>query len=244
MTQPADPIETRAAISGAIQRADNDLVLSFLRVRRAIGLLGFFLPAALIAYSIGFGTGIRPSISDYYYTPMREVFVGTLSAIAVFLWSYEGYRPRPGEWLSDLMAARIASMGALAVALAPTLPDAPVLCTLSQCVLGDRAASIVHFAGAFAFFGALAAFCLVLFVRGAEDDPEKRASNRIYRACGWTILAALAAIALVHFGPAALTGRLAAFDLVFWLEVVATLAFAVSWLVKGDALRPVPADDA
>ena len=34
--------------SGAEQRVDNDLVLSFLRVRRAIGLLGFFLPVALV----------------------------------------------------------------------------------------------------------------------------------------------------------------------------------------------------
>ena len=38
---------------GARQRADNDLVLSFLRVRRAIGLLGFFLPAALILWGPG-----------------------------------------------------------------------------------------------------------------------------------------------------------------------------------------------
>ena len=137
MTQP-EPSETRAAeISGAIQRADNDLVLSFLRVRRAIGLLGFFLPAALIAYGLAFGGGILPSMSDYYYSPMREIFVGTLCAIAVFLWSYEGYRPRPGEWLSDLTAARTASVGALAVAWAPTLPDAPATCTISQCLLGD-----------------------------------------------------------------------------------------------------------
>ena len=73
MTQP-QPSETRAAeLSGAIQRADNDLVLSFLRVRRAIGLLGFFLPAALIAYGLAFGGGILPSMSDYYYSPMREI---------------------------------------------------------------------------------------------------------------------------------------------------------------------------
>ena len=243
MTQP-QPSETRAAeLSGAIQRADNDLVLSFLRVRRAIGLLGFFLPAALIAYGLAFGGGILPSMSDYYYSPMREIFLGTLCAIAVFLWSYEGYRPRPGEWLSDLMAARTASVGALAVAWAPTLPDAPAICTISQCLLGERTASIIHFAGAFVFFGALAAFCLVLFVRGPEDDAEKRASNRIYRCCGWTIVTCIAAIALVFFGPPRVGQPLAAVDAVFWLETFATVAFAVSWLVKGNALRPVAAGD-
>lgn len=248
MTDPApdpaldpglDPSETRAAaISGALQRADNDLVLSFLRVRRAIGLLGFFLPAALVAYAATLGGTLLPTMSDYHYTPMREIFVGTLSANAVFLWSYEGYRPRPGEVLSDRMAARTASLGALAVALAPTLPEAPAICTLSQCLLGDRAAALIHLAGATAFFGALAAFCLILFVRGTEDGREKRGSNRIYRVCGWTIVACLAAIAAIFVVPGA-AARLAPLRPVFWLETVATFAFAVSWLVKGDALRPV-----
>ena len=170
---------------------------------------------------------------------MREIFVGTLSAIAVFLWSYEGYRPQPGEWLSDLMAARTASLGALAVALSPTMPEGgPVLCTLSQCLLGDRAASLIHLAGAFVFFGALAAFCLVLFVRGNGADAEKRAANRLYRACGWTIAAALTGIAALFFLPDHITAPLMPLRPVFWLETLATLAFALSWLVKGDALTP------
>ena len=136
------------------------------------------------------------------------------------------------------MAARTASLGALAVALAPTLPEAPAICTLSQCLLGDRAAALIHLAGATAFFGALAAFCLVLFVRGTEDGREKRGSNRIYRVCGWTIVACLAAIAAIFVVPG-VAARLAPLRPVFWLETVATFAFAVSWLVKGDALRPV-----
>ena len=224
---------------GRVERAENDLVLSFLRVRRAIGLLGYFLPPALLAYSLIWGDGLLPSISAYYYSPMREVFVGTLSAIAVFLWSYEGYRPRPGEWLSDLMAGRAASLGALAVALIPTAPGQPVACTLSQCVLGFSAASTLHWLGAALFFGALALFCLVLFVRGAHPDPEKTASNRIYRACGWIILAALALIGLILLSPEPVKTQLTPLRPVFWLETIATFAFATSWMVKGDAMKPV-----
>lgn len=224
---------------GRIERAENDLVLSFLRVRRAIGVLGYFLPPALLAYSLILGNGLLPSISAYYYSPMREVFVGTLSAIAVFLWSYEGYRPRPGEWLSDLMAGRAASLGALAVALVPTAPPAPVACTLSQCVIGFPLASMLHWLGAALFFGALALFCLVLFVRGSHPSAEKAASNQIYRACGWIILGALALIALIGLSPAAVKAQLAPLRPVFWLETIATFAFATSWMVKGDAMRPV-----
>lgn len=238
---------TEPAHSGAEQRADNDLVLSFLRVRQAIGLLGFFLPVALLVWSLTLGTGLLPTISDYYYSPMREVLVGTLCAIAVFLWSYEGYEPRPGEWLSDLRAARVASLGALAVAWAPIRPDLPLdcrqteppplICTASQDAFGETVAYALHWVGATAFFGALAAFCLVLFVRGTAQTQEKAASNRIYRLCGWTIVGCMAAIAVLKItGIEAALSRLGP---VFWLESLATFAFATSWMVKGDSLRPV-----
>lgn len=223
---------------GRMERAENDLVLSFLRVRRAIGILGYFLPPALFGYSLIWGNGLLPSISAYYYSPMREILVGTLSAIAVFLWSYEGYRPRPGEWLSDLMAARAASLGALTVALVPTAPPAPVACTLSQCVLGFPVTGLLHWGGAALFFGALALFCLVLFVRGGHN-PEKDASNLIYRTCGWIILGALGLIALIGLSPDAVKAQLQPLRPVFWLETVATFAFATSWMVKGDAMRPM-----
>lgn len=224
---------------GRMERSDNDLVLSFLRVRRAIGILGYFLPTALLIYSFVFRHPLLPSISAYYYSPMREIVVGTLCATAVFLWSYEGYRPRPGEWLSDLAAARAASLGALGVALVPTAPGQPVTCTLSQCVLGFPLAGVLHWLGAGLFFGALALFCLVLFVRGAHPDAEKAASNSIYRACGWIILAAIGLIALIGLSPPAVRAQLMPLRPVFWLESIATFAFATSWMVKGDAMQPM-----
>ena len=237
--------------SGPQQQADNDLVLSFLSVRRAIGLLGYFLPLALIAYAVLSPDGILTSISVYYYTPMRELLVGTLCAQAVFLWSYEGYRePQPGL-ITDRNISRLAAIGALGVALLPTAEqvafkapeaapvtvDPPVDCTLTQCLLGDQTASLLHNASALLFFGALAVFCLVLFVRGGTETPEKRARQRIYRICGGIIIAAMALMAVVSLGG--LTERLAHLRPIFWLEVAASFAFATSWLVKGDSLNPL-----
>jgi len=37
-------------------------------------------------------TGIEPTISDFYHTTYRDVFVGSLCAIGVFLVSYRGHR--------------------------------------------------------------------------------------------------------------------------------------------------------
>ena len=68
---------------------------------------------------------------------------------------------------------------------------------------------------------------------------EKAASNRIYRVCGWTIVGSMAAIGLLMVAPDPLQARLVPLRPVFWLETLATVAFAMSWLVKGDALRPV-----
>ena len=94
---------------GIWQKSHNDLVLSFLAVRRAIGALGFFLPLALLAYGLSTGD-LLPSISSAYYSPMREVFVGCLMAQAVFLWSYEGFRPDAGDLVSDKATARVAAV--------------------------------------------------------------------------------------------------------------------------------------
>lgn len=227
---------------GADQKAHNELVLSFLSVRRAIGGLGYFLPLALALYGVMVG-GILTSMSAYYYSPMREVFVGSLIAQAVFLWSYEGYR-EPGILLTDKLVARIASVAVALVALSPTsrsekpdigLPEPE--CTLLQCVLGDGTSSTLHLIAAGVFFAALAVYCLVLFVKGDADTPEKRMAKRIYRICGWTIIASIGLIGVLFV--TGLDDRLIALRPAFWLETAACFAFATSWAVKGDALQPV-----
>ncbi|MBU2956860.1 hypothetical protein Q4511_03910 [Paracoccus sp. 1_MG-2023] len=222
--------------NGSSEKAHNDLVLSFLAVRRAIGALGYFLPVILLLSAAFMPGGLRTSISSYYYSSMREVFVGTMFAQAVFLWSYEGFRPRAGELITDRRMARLAAISAALVGLAPTSGPAGD-CTALQCILGPDLAAGVHFVAAALFFVALSVFCLVLFVRGDVNSPEKRASNRIYRICGWTILGCIGAI-----GAMAVTGlddALAVLRPVFWLESIACFAFATSWAVKGDSLRPL-----
>lgn len=221
---------------GGAQKVRNELVLSFLSVRRAIGALGYFLPLALIAYAVLWPEPLRTSISAYYYSPMREVFVGTLIAQAVFLWSYEGFRPDGGERITDKAMARLAAVSIALVALVPTDgPDGP--CTALECIAGPGLSALIHVAAAGLFFGALAVFCLVLFVKGDVDSPEKAASNRIYRICGWTIVVSIGLIGVLF--ATGLDDALARRRPVFWLETAATFAFATSWAVKGDSLRPL-----
>ena len=88
-----------------------------------MGLIGFSLPIVLVAgNSLLFDGDVKGSISSYYYTPMRGVFVGSLCVLAVFFLSYQ-HRPLPNfRW--DNIVSTCASLAALGVAFFPTASQA------------------------------------------------------------------------------------------------------------------------
>ncbi|MBT8062059.1 MAG: DUF998 domain-containing protein [Xanthomonadales bacterium] len=203
--------------------AHPSLVISYLLLRKLIGLLGCALPFVLAigAWLIS-GMDVQPSISDYYHTVMRDMFVGILFAIAIFMLSYRGYEP------ADDRAGDIACISAIFVALFPVAPLNP---TPAQEVLGT-----LHYISAAVFFLTLAYFSLVLFTKSdptIPPTPRKIVRNRVYRICGWTIIACLALIVLVGNFASAPVKQL---DPVFWLEALAIIAFGFSWLTKGEAI--------
>src|SRR5262252_370496 len=94
--------------------AESSLVISYLALRQAVGIIGTSLPFVLVLGKfILEGPGIQPSISDYYYTVMRNVLVGSLCAIGVFLMSYRGYERK------DDIAGDLACVFAIGVAIFP-----------------------------------------------------------------------------------------------------------------------------
>ncbi|TCO54875.1 DUF998 domain-containing protein [Actinocrispum wychmicini] len=211
----------------------NPFVHSYLFLRRAIGLIGMALPVVLIAGVYAISGDLLTSISGYYYSDLRNVFVGSMCAIGVFLICYRGLDP-----LEDALSW-VAGAAALGVAVFPTRPaDSPTAL--------DKAFGYVHLASAAVFFLTLAAFCLFLFPRNEKDplpDPaRKRVRNRVYLACGVAILACMVLTAVFGW---LLEAQMRSARPVLWLEAIAVFAFGVSWLVKGqtlwrDAKRPQP----
>ena len=200
------------------------LVLSYLDLRKAIGIIGMALPFVLIVGNMLLeGPGIKPSISDYYHSSMRNVFVGCLCAIGVFMLSYRGYQR------CDAIAGDLACVFAVGVAWFPT---APAQATKLQAILGG-----LHYLFAAAFFLTLAYFCLKLFRKTRPDRPMtswKRRRNRVYTLCGYTILGCIALIVLYK---ALLTDTFVRqLAPMFWLEAIAVLAFGVSWFTKGEGI--------
>lgn len=216
------PRETRSGAqepTGEPATSSTDgLVISYLTLRRAVGVLGIALPIVLAVGDLVFGNdqGLQPTISDYYGTGMRNVFVGLLFAIGLFLFSYRGF-----DW-RDYLAGKLAFAFAVGVALFPTTSH-----------LGW--VRVVHVVLAAALFLTLSVFSLFLFTRTAAGAPptrQKLKRNRVYRVCGIVILGCIGAIAV----DAALLrdAPVAALKPIFWLETTALWAFGFSWLTKGE----------
>ncbi|NUM79732.1 DUF998 domain-containing protein [bacterium] len=206
-------------------QSNKALVLSYLDIRKAIGIIGIALPLALAIgkYFID-GPGMESSISHYYYTGMRNVLVGSLCAIAVFLLSYRGYERK------DELAGDFACIFAIGVAFFPTTP---VLNATER----DKIIGILHLIFATAFFSTLAYFSLALFRIKDKTKiitPRKKLRNHIYLVCGCTILACIVLIAMVSLlSP---ESPIKQHNPVFWLEAIAIWAFGWSWFTKGEGI--------
>ena len=193
---------------------------SYLALRMAIGWIGILLPFALLVgnFLLNRDAVLPPSISLYYHTPVRDLLVGGLCAVALFLFFYSGYN----KW--DNITGNLAGFSALVVAWFPA--SAPGV---------GGIVNAVHFVAAALFFVTLAAFSLFLFTR-KDDHPtdNKLKRNIIYVICGAVMLACMIAM-LVYF---IINGSSGASSFVFWAETIALIAFGISWLTKGGTLYP------
>ncbi len=225
---------------------ENRHLASYLTLRKGIGYLGLALP-----FILGIGgmllpePGLRSSISAYYHTGLGDVFVGTIFAIGIFLFSYKGYEPQ------DDRAGDFACFCAIGLALFYTFPDMGdssrgIGLTVSPATAETlEKIAVAHFVFAAGFFLTLAYFSLCLFTKSDPDkkpSQEKLQRNIVYRVCGYVILLAIALIALggliqkLELLPEATLSTIVSLDPVFWLESIAIVAFGVSWSVKGEAI--------
>ena len=205
-------------------RLQESLVLSYLSLRKAVGIIGVTLPFVLaFGNMILNGPGIEHSISYYYYTNMGNVFVGSLCAIGVFLLSTRGYDRR------DRIAGYLGCIFAAGVAIFPTTPMGDA--TANQKIIGA-----LHGTSAALLFLTLAFFCFVLFTQTDKTIPTRRKvqRNRVYRICGSIILACILLIVVVKL-PAVKTA-VEWLKPVFWLESLAVITFGVAWLTKGEMI--------
>jgi hypothetical protein len=214
----------------------NPAVLSYYAMRRAVGLIALSLPLTLAVGSALFAVAgpshawphplLERSISDYYYTPMRNYLVGSLCAIAAFLACSRGYD------YDDEIMGYLASIFTFGVALFPSVNPRRPTYTPVQVQIG-----FIHTGFAAMMFLALAYFCIFLFRRSSPEKPftrRKRHRNAIYGACGLLIIVCM--VTMVSLTVGAMIRERRPSPLLFWCESLALMAFGVAWLTKGEGI--------
>ncbi len=202
--------------------------MSYLGIRRSLGLLAFLLPLVLGPFGyLVLGIEIQENMSSYYHTQLRDFFVGAVSAMGIFLFCYHGYDSLE-NWTGNL-----AALSAMGVAFCPLDPNSDPLHQSSI-------AGYIHTFSGGLFFTTLAIFSLYHFPRGhfglrlITRDEQRDA---LYFATGLTIVGCMGLMAIHLFLlPASLKETLNQFKFLFWMEWIAVWAFSVAWLVKGQAL--------
>jgi hypothetical protein len=170
------------------------------------------------------------SISAYYYTGMRDVFVGTLFAIGVFLFCYRGPDTQ------DNVLTNIAGLSAIAIGLFPMDPAYHHViagrfpginnpdCYQNHGPLGYHIYSVATF---FAIISYLAIFRFTKPSQ-AKITKQKKSRNKVYILCGVVMLISLGSI--VYLKATSINSS------IFWPETIAIGAFGIAWLTKGQAI--------
>jgi len=209
-------------------RKNSDLVVSYLTLRQMIGGIGLLMPIFVRLGAFWFEhIPATESISAYYYTSMRDVFVSTLVLVGILIACYRS----PSKF--DNALGIVAGLAAIGVGLFPVDPVfaseilqrypemAEKKCYVNRGVLGYHYIFVTIF---FALCFVMVAFRFTAFTP-PNAEKEMRRRNLIYRICG--------AVMLVSFIIISVQFLRGAGESIFWPETAAVIAFGIAWLVKG-----------
>lgn len=215
-------------------KIENYDIFTYRRIRRAIGYLGISLPILLVGLSLisFFQTPVQPSISDYYYTNLREIFTGILCAVGLFLIRYKGFG-NASIWKNDNLLTNIAGIMALGVALFPTNPEDFKTKIYTLIPYPEKWLGWLHYGFAALLFLILALLSINVFTIGQENETRTPKSmlneNNIYKTCGYLI------IVFVVMVPIFEVLKLYPYSTLIF-EALSLFAFGIAWLIKGRAL--------
>lgn len=215
--------------SNSLQSDTHRLAVSFLGIRRGFGLIGMMLPIVLgpIGY-LCFGIEIQDNMSSYYHTPLRDVFVGILCAMGVFLYCYQGYNGFE-NWTGN-----VAGAAAFGVALFPLEKNVDPL-------FQSSVSGLVHTVSGGVFFLCLAIYSLFHFpIRNRSSKPKERSdhviSNIALYSSGLVLVFLMVCMGLYLMTYGSWKSYFNDLNLLFWMEWLAVWAFSSAWLVKGKLL--------
>lgn len=216
------PFSTEAQSPDKLQK---HITGTYTSLRWGVAIIGAALPVLLwIGGLVVLNQPLLDSMSAYYHSGMRNVFVGFLYAAGACLYLYKGFNDQ------ENVALNCAGILALCIAMFPTGkgPEARLI--------------TVHGASAVLFFLAIAYVCLF---RASDtltlmQDPTQAAKyHRTYKRIGYGLIASpLIAFVLTEF----FRGRDGGNPYVFFVELAGVWIFAAYWVVKSLEMKQTGAE--
>jgi len=201
---------------------------SFIIQRRGMALLAAAFPVIFLTSSFVLDrTTFQTSISAYYWTLdlERNIFVGFLCAIGVFLLLYKGY-----NWFEDRVLD-VAGVSAVGIAFFP------------MDKLGDCTSSGTSAHGVFAviFFACISIICIFMSKHSLKDIYDLHRLvifRRAYRWCSGIMIGSVTVAVLSRLLPEEYVLFLCQKSLIFWVEAFGVWAFSAFWYIKTRELDP------
>ena len=219
---------------------------AYARIRKAVGLLGLLIPILCISLSFGgvCKAIVLPSISHYYYTIIGDEFVAILFALGLVLMLYKSVFKieKLNNWENRL--TNLAGVLALIVAFIPTSPLDDISCSYFKLSPAEHKAvysflAYLHLPAAGLMLFIFGILSYNYFPRNWETGIVDSTNKNLYRICAWAIFISIFTLLVYvvyrYFNPITTSN-----SFIFIFEVIAILAFAVSWLKKGrvkDAIK-------
>lgn len=214
-----------------IHKVDQKLIISYLTMRRLIGVIGIALPFIMVFGGfIQNGFVVLDSISNYYYTNMRDFFVGLLFAISLFLMSYTGYEK------IDNVVANLSGIFALGIIMFPASKYTGRVVHVGLFLINDTISGYIHLIFSALFFLLLSFNSIFLFTKHGPGviTIQKKHRNTIYRICGIVMIVSM--FLIITYTTYLKKTLIWKAHPVLILETIALMAFGISWLVKGHTL--------
>lgn len=222
-------------ILGAIKRLEEknkNTDLSYMALRRWIGILGMLLAVINIFGGWFFARiPIQGSISIYYYTNMRDFFVGLLFVVSLFLITYKG------ETKIDNVITVFTGFMSLGVALFPCYNEMYKNTKVGIFQLDPGISDKIHLICAGLFFLLLSINSIFLFTK-TYDIYDKIIIKKVkifFIVCGLIIFLSILGIMFSIFFMDKQTRSQT--YIVIILEFIALIAFGFSWLMKGITIK-------
>jgi uncharacterized membrane protein len=212
-------------------KRNKSFMISYMQLRTLIGVLGMLLPFICVggAYVLS-DVKIYDSISMYYYSNMRDVFVGILVCVSLFLMTYKGYES------IDNVITKVSGIAGFCIAIFPC-ENLRYTKPVSVFLIGTRTSNYIHLFSAVLFFALLAINSIVIFTKSDKKvirNTRKYYRNMLFRISGFIILASLAVLILATLLMKETTRINSRITLI--TEIIMLFSFGISWLVKGGAL--------